>query len=432
MIAMAMAARPALVIADEPTTALDVTVQATVLSLFRDLRHESGTAFLFVTHDLAVAAEIADRIVVLYAGRVVEDGPVGQVVSAPSHPYSLALLEARFGLTVDKSHQLPTLAGEPPSPDRPDHGCSFAPRCVLAQDACTDAVPVLRPSPRHDGAVACRRAEDVDDDLWQRRARPWPPPAAAGGGDDVVVARDLQVSYRGNGRRAAEIRALRGVDLVVGDGESVALVGESGSGKSTLLRVVAGLVPLSGGSVQVSSTERPQMVYQDASASLTPWMTVGELVGERLRGRDLTRVQRDQAVADALGRVGLPAGLAGLRPRQLSGGQRQRVAVARAVVVPPRLLLCDEPVSAMDVSLAAGVLNLLESLRRELGMAMLFVTHDLAAARFAADRIVVMRSGEVVEEGPADRVVREPAEEYTRLLLASMPDSAAPSGEIAS
>ena len=432
MIAMAMAASPALVIADEPTTALDVTVQARVLSLFRDLRAASGTAFLFVTHDLAVAAEIADRIVVLYAGRVVEEGPVAQVVSAPAHPYTLALLEARFGLTVDKSHQLPTLAGDPPSPDAEDRGCSFAPRCLLAEPACETAVPPLHPAPRHEGAAACRRADEVEADLWQRRARPWPARATSGGGEDVVVARGLEVAFRGHGRRAPEIRALRGVDLVVGDGESVALVGESGSGKSTLLRVIAGLIPPTDGSLDIRSIERPQMVYQDASASLTPWMTVGELVGERLRGRGMDRAGRDAAVADALGRVGLPPGLADLRPRQLSGGQRQRVAVARTIVMPPRLLLCDEPVSAMDVSLAAGVLNLLESLRRELGMAMLFVTHDLAAARFAADRIVVLRTGEVVEEGSADQVVRAPKDDYTRLLLASMPDSAAPAGELAS
>ena len=427
MIAMAMATSPALVIADEPTTALDVTVQARVLSLFRELRDQSGTAFLFVTHDLAVAAEIADRIVVLYAGRIVEQGPVAQVVGAPAHPYTLALLEARFGLTVDKSHQLPTLAGEPPPPDVALVGCSFAPRCILAEAACEVDPPAPRPAPRHEGAVACHRAVEVRSDLWQRRARSWPARPESVRQDDVVVARDLEVAFRGAGRRASDIRALRGIDLVVGDGESVALVGESGSGKSTLLRVVAGLLRPTRGTVEVRSSERPQMVYQDASASLTPWMTVGELVGERLRGRGLDRAGRAAAVAEALGRVGLSPGLAGMRPRQLSGGQRQRVAMARAIVVPPRLLLCDEPVSAMDVSLAAGVLNLLESLRRELGMAMIFVTHDLAAARFAADRIVVMRAGEVVEEGPAERVVLEPGHDYTRLLLASMPEPAAAS-----
>ena len=427
MIAIAMAAGPALVVADEPTTALDVTVQARVLQLFRNLRDASGTAFLFVTHDLAVAAEIADRIVVLYGGRVVEHGPVASVVGGPAHPYTLALLEARFGLTVDKSHQLPTLPGSPPAPDAETGGCGFAPRCVLAAQACVAAVPPLVPAPRHPGAAACVRTSDLRPDLWQRAARPWPARVATEAGErPVVEVAGVHKAYPGRARRAAPVVALRGVDLRIADGESVALVGESGSGKSTLLRVVAGLVEPTAGTVTVRSTERPQMVYQDAAASLTPWMQVGEQVGERLRrrraqGRRLGAGERDALVAEALQRVGLDPELARLRPGQLSGGQRQRVAVARAVVVPPRLLLCDEPVSAMDVSLAAGVLNLLESLRRELGMAMVFVTHDIAAARFAADRIVVMRSGEVVEDGPAEQVVAEPAAEYTRLLLDSMP-----------
>jgi len=428
MIAMAMARQPVLVVADEPTTALDVTVQARILETFRRLRDESGTAFLFVTHDLAVAAATADRIVVLYAGLVAEQGAVREVTTAPAHPYTAALLDARFELDVDKGHQLPTLPGEPPSPGDPVDACPFANRCILVVDDCRQQVPPLEPVTQHDGAAACLRSDDVRLDLWQRTARPWPPrlELLSSPGDPakdmlVVEGRGLRMVYPARGRGGRVVEALRGVDLVVADGESVALVGESGSGKSTLLRMVAGLVKPTSGTLDVRSSVRPQLVYQDASASLTPWMTVGELVGERLRPERLSKQDRATKVGEALERVGLPARLAAFRPAQLSGGQRQRVAVARAVVVPPRLLLCDEPVSAMDVSLAAAILNLLESLRRELGMAMLFVTHDLAAARFATDRIVVMQSGAVVEEGPADQLVNEPQAAYTKELLASMP-----------
>lgn len=423
MIAIAMAGHPALVLADEPTTALDVTVQARVLDTFRALRDESGTAFVFVTHDLAVAAAVADRIVVLYGGRVVEQGPVDQVVGAPAHPYTAALLQARFGLDADKERQLPTLPGAPPDPRVLIDGCTFAPRCLLALDACTTTVPEPRPVRQHDGIAACLRADEVDPQLWRRTALPWP--ASRPGdptADAVVEARGITKVYSARGRKVRDVHALSGIDLTVADGESVALVGESGSGKSTLLRIIAGLVAPTDGQLTVRSIERPQMVYQDASASLTPWLTVEELVGERLRTKKLSRTARREAVELALERVGLPGDLARLRPGQLSGGQRQRVAVARAIALPPRLLLCDEPVSAMDVSLAAAVLNLLESLRRELGMAMLFVTHDLAAARFATDRVVVMRNGEVVEEGPADQIVTAPRADYTRELLASMPE----------
>jgi peptide/nickel transport system ATP-binding protein len=423
MIAMAMASRPALVFADEPTTALDVTVQAQVLALFGRLRKRSGTAFVFITHDLAVAASIADRIVVMYAGTVVEDGPVRAVTAEPAHPYTAALLDARFDLDVDKRHRLPTLPGGPPLPTSEPPGCLFAERCLLVDDPCRAGRPALQPVRRRPGTAACVRQPAVSAGLWRRTATAWPEAVqpAAPTGEDGVLLRVGGVGKRFARRGGAPLVALDDVDLEVGPGEAVALVGESGSGKSTLLRVVAGLTPADGGSVRYTGGDRPQMVHQDPFASLTPWLPVHELVAERLRSHDVSRAERRERVLAVLERVGLPGSVARLRPGQLSGGQRQRVAVARAVVVPPRLLLCDEPVSAMDVSLAAGVLNLLESLRRELGMAMLFVTHDLAAARFVAERIVVMRSGQVVESGPSDAIVGSPRHSYTRELLASMP-----------
>jgi peptide/nickel transport system ATP-binding protein len=221
------------------------------------------------------------------------------------------------------------------------------------------------------------------------------------------------------------LHALRGVDLDVEVGESVALVGESGCGKSTLLRAVAGLLPIDGGAITVAPGRgRPQMVFQDAGASLTPWMTAGDLVGERLRAERMGRADRSRRVAEVLAAVGLPGEVASAKAGQLSGGQRQRVALARATVVPPTVLLCDEPTSALDVSLAATVLNLLGRLRRELDIAMLFVTHDLGAARVVADRIAVMYLGQIVEVGPADAVATDPVHPYTKALLSAVPGGA--------
>jgi len=224
------------------------------------------------------------------------------------------------------------------------------------------------------------------------------------------------------GEMSGKLHALRGITLRVADGESVALVGESGSGKSTLLRIVAGLEKPSAGTVQVSGGQRPQMVFQDAGASLTPWLPVGELIGERLRRNGMSRKQKREAVAEVLQRVGLSADIAKSRAGQLSGGQRQRVSLARATVVPPGVLLCDEPTSALDVSLAASVLNLIDDLRRTLCMSVIFVTHDLSVARVVADRIAVMYLGRIVEIGPADDVIAQPAHPYTQALVDAIPD----------
>ena len=423
LVAMAMAGRPSLVVADEPTTALDVTVQKQILRLFRRLRDERGTAFLFVTHDLSVASDIADHIVVLYAGRVAETGPVKAVASTPAHPYSAALLEARFDLQADRSHQLPTISGEGSAAAFGSEGCPFAPRCILAVAECLAAPPPLIPVVQHAGLAACIRSNEVTPTLWERTASDWPAGSISAKAGPLVEVNNVRKSFahRRFGSSKGRVDALRGVSLSIRGGESVAIVGESGSGKSTLLRLVARLIEPDEGSVSFITPDDPQLVYQDAYASLTPWLTVAELVGERLRRLSLSAVDRHELVIQALRRVGLREETARLKPPSLSGGQRQRVALARAISVPPKLLLCDEPVSAMDVSLAAAMLNLLVSLRLQLGMAMLFVTHDLAAARYVADRVAVMKDGEIVEEGTTELVVSEPQSEYTKLLLASMP-----------
>ena len=468
MIAMAIAGDPALVVADEPTTALDVTVQAQVLALIRRLRDEVGCAFVLITHDLGVAAQVADRVAVMSAGRLAEVGPTGEVLQRAAHPYSHGLTRSRISLATDASRPLLALPGEVPSPSAPEPGCAFAPRCSLAHDACLVSPPPLATAGAdHESACVLPGDRVRASALARIEADRVGPPAVAAAPPStpqtppaqptaiqptatespvaelppgeppairvVDVARDFRLGI-GWGRHR-RLHALRGVTLTVARGESVAIVGESGSGKSTLLRVIAGLERADRGEVTLGSPAGAQMVFQDAGASLTPWLTVGELIGERLRhkgsdGRRLGSAERAERVEAALATVGLPAEVAGARAAQLSGGQRQRVGLARATVVPPEVLLCDEPTSALDVSLAASVLNLIGRLRADLDMAVLFVTHDLSVARIVADRIAVMYLGRIVEIGSADDVTHRPRHPYTKALVAASPDLGTPAASV--
>ncbi len=421
MLAIALAGDPRLVVADEPTTALDVTVQAQVLRLFEQVRDEFGCAIILVTHDLGVAATVADRICVMYAGRVVELGGTPDALTTPAHPYTGALLSARIALDADPTRQLPMLAGEPPDPGERLPGCSFAPRCPRAEAVCVEERPPLAPTPRHGGLSACYFSADPSVEHPLPRLA-WPP-AADGHGGATVEGLRVAFPVQHGLRRGLGPDVLCGVDLEVAAGESVSLVGESGSGKSTLLRVLAGLQKPTAGTVRVPE-KRAQMVFQDAGASLTPWLSVGELLEDRIRATPAAA--RRTRTAEVLARLGLAPDIASATARELSGGQRQRVALARAIIDPPELLLCDEPISALDASLAATVLNLLGELRRELGFAMVFVTHDLAAARLVADRIVVMTEGRLVEQGSPDDIIFRPTHDYTRALLGAVPSGAVP------
>ena len=432
MIAMAVAGNPSLVIADEPTTALDVMVQAQVLGLLRSLRDEIGCSVLMITHDLGVAAQVADRVAVMYAGRLAELGPAAAVLQSAAHPYSLALTRARLSVSAERGQALATLPGEVPDPADPPPGCPFEPRCALAISECVISPPDLVLVNEGHLSACIRSPAEV---TAAAQAAPTGADLTASGppGDQAAVAvRDLTKTFRvSTGRHRAQLTALGGVDLDVAEGESVAIVGESGSGKTTLLRIIAGLERADSGHVALGPGARPQMVFQDAGASLTPWLSVGTLISERLRGAGSDGAAaggagRRQRVADALAHVGLLAEVASAKAAQLSGGQRQRVALARATVITPEVLLCDEPTSALDVSLAAGVLNLIGRLRRELGMAVLFVTHDLSVARVVADRIAVMYLGRVVELGDAAEVVARPRHPYTKALVSAVPELGAP------
>jgi peptide/nickel transport system ATP-binding protein len=429
MAAIALTGRPALIIADEPTTALDVTVQAQLLKLLADLREEFGCSVLFITHDLAVAAQITDRIAVLYQGRVAELGPTHKVLARPSHPYTAGLLGSRLALDTPRQGTLQTLPSDQVDVSERLRGCAYHTRCPLAIDQCTSEQPPLVPLPasaRNHWRACWREVHHVAETVV---------PAAkieahtdiravasiTSADQPVIELRGLECSFKtksGFGQKHT-VHALRGVDLDVHAGEALSIVGESGSGKSTLLRIVAGLTRSTGGSAVLRGSA--QMVFQDAGSSLTPWLTVGSLLHERLRPLSLTKPKAAARILETLDVIGLPESVLSARPAELSGGQRQRIGLARAVIVPPTVLLCDEPTSALDASLSASVLNLIREMRREFEMAVVFVTHDLAVARLMGERIAVLFDGQIVETGDSDQIIHAPRHERTRTLLAAVP-----------
>jgi peptide/nickel transport system ATP-binding protein len=439
MIAIALARNPRLVVADEPTTALDVTVQARVLELLARSAAERGSALLFITHDLGVAAHLCERIAVAYAGRIVEVGSASQVLFRPRHPYTVGLLASRPRLDgTIAGGGLPTLPGQPPDPRCPVPGCAFAPRCPVADEHCALPTPVSivegrRCECHHAGACRVwperRESERRPDSLTRRIGNIGQVAQSLEAPVPALVLEDVVCEYaaprRGlRGRDVTPLRAVGGVSLTLPAAGSMAIVGESGSGKTTLLRMVVGLLKPTAGNVVLDAGPRPQLVFQDAGASLTPWLSIGDQISERFAALGIAREERSARVRATLEAVGLPGEIAPALPRSLSGGMRQRAAIARAIAVPPKLLACDEPVSAMDVSLAAQVLNLLCELRQKLGLALLFVTHDLAAARAVADEVAVMSQGLIVEHAPTEQLFTAPTQPYTRELLAAVPDVA--------
>ncbi|GIH62530.1 ABC transporter ATP-binding protein [Microbispora siamensis] len=410
-IAAALAAGPGLLIADEPTTALDVTTQHEVLELVAGLQRARRTGLILITHDLRLARARADRIMVMYAGRLVEEGPAAEVMDRPAHPYT-ARLAACDPPVTHRLPALPTIPGSVPRPYAVSGACAFADRCDLAIEACRTAEPALA-EVAHGHAAACVRPSDVRQVVAPSAAAV---PPVAGPSSALLTVRGLTKRFPGSAGPA-----LDGVDLEVAAGEAVAVVGESGSGKTTLARCVVGLERADGGSVEfggrATGPRRVQYVFQDPYSALNPGLTVGASLAEALRAAGRPRSE----VPGLLDLVGLPAAYARRRPRALSGGERQRVAIARALAPGAEVLVCDEPVSALDVSVQAQVLNLLSDLRRDLGLTLLFITHDLAVARQVADRVYVMHRGRVVETGPVGDVLGAPTHEYTQRLLASVP-----------
>ncbi|MFE5829129.1 dipeptide ABC transporter ATP-binding protein [Streptomyces sp. NPDC056488] len=432
LIAMALAGEPDVLLADEPTTALDATVQDQILTLLGDLTRTTGTALVLITHNMGVVARACERVLVMYGGTVVEDGPTAEVLTRPRHPYTAGLLAAVPRLSAPSGTRLTGIPGIPPDLSLPLAGCAFAARCALAEDHCHTTAPplvALTGTVRAACLPAAERAEPLP---------PPPPPARIDRpvpGAVVLAAEGLRKTYRGRGRRT--FTALDDVSLSLAAGETLGIVGESGSGKSTLARVLAHAHPSDGGRILLDGEDvtrpgraelravrrRVQMVFQDPYASLNPRMSVGEIVAEPLRAfGTVAPAERADRVAELLRLVGLDPAAADRHPRSFSGGQRQRVGIARALAPEPSVLICDEPVSALDVSVQAQIVGLLTDLQRDLGLALVFIAHDLAVVRQVSHRIAVMHEGRIVETGAADELCERPRDPYTRALLAAAPE----------
>jgi peptide/nickel transport system ATP-binding protein len=450
MIAMALSCSPKLLIADEPTTALDVTTQAQIVELLHTLQREEDMAMIFVTHDLGVIADVADDVVVMYAGQIVERRAASDIFARPRHPYTEALLHSIPQLTP-KGEPLHAIPGMVPRPDQFPAGCRFAPRCSYAQDACTGApVPIRATAGLAGGdrsAVSLARCVRQDELVLSGPPADIAstPDASTVGGDAATGAAVLEVTdvvkdfplRSGVLRRVTGmVRAVDAVSLRVEAGTTLGLVGESGSGKSTLARLVLRLIDPTRGTIvvdgkDITSLRGPalrrhrdtmQLVFQDPYSSLDPRQSIADIVGEPLAiHTSMSRAQREQRVVRLLAQVGLGAHVLPRQPHEFSGGQRQRIAIARALALEPRLLVCDEPVSSLDVSTQSQVINLLTELQHELGVAYLFIAHDLSVVRHISDRIAVMYLGQIVEEGDADEVYERPTHPYTAALLSSIP-----------
>jgi peptide/nickel transport system ATP-binding protein len=423
-IAMAFANRPKVIVCDEPTTGLDVTTQARVLETVRDLCRSHQVAALYVTHDLAVVAELADRVAVMYAGRIVESGPREAIFSAPRHPYTRRLLRAVPDIAGKRT--VVGIPGRAALPGSRPEGCFFHPRCPLADDESRSAFPPVTDLGGGHTVRCFHHAEAV------RYAEP----EGAGqlgprtvGEELVLTVRDLDAHYGAS-------HALFRIDLDVHREECLALVGESGSGKTTLARSVSGLHSNYTGQVRLRDDVLPQAarrrsrearkeiqyIFQNPYASLNPRRTIGQTIGRQLQlFYPGSRADTGQRVAECLERVALSSSAASRFPDQLSGGERQRVAIARALAAQPSVLICDEVTSALDVSVQAAIIELLGQLRKEMGLSLLFITHDLALIRTIADRVAVMNEGRIVEQGTVDTILTAPSADYTRELLANTP-----------
>jgi peptide/nickel transport system ATP-binding protein len=436
LIALAFSSNPRLVIADEPTTALDVTIHPSILRLIAEMQQQHGTAVIFITHDLRPAAQLCDQIVVMYAGRAIESGPARSILSKPAHPYTRCLQLANptmrsarraLYLMPDQMPSLRQLANM--------SGCHFAPRCPLVVADCRQAEPPnLTLANAH--RVACIRASEVVYIATTGAVAATPQNSQR----TILQVDKLQKRYsNGDGlfRGARTVEAVKDASFSIAENEFVALVGESGSGKSTIAKLLVGLEQASGGRILLNgddltdpssrrSAQRAasvQMVFQDPQSALNPRRRVASIVTQAMEAgiRHASWEERLKRTTELLAEIGLAADFATRLPGQLSGGQRQRVNIGRALCNIPKVLIADEIVSGLDVSIQAQLLNLLTRLRSELGFAMLFISHDLSVVRHLCSRVLVMYRGEIVEQGPIETVFNDPQHAHTRALLSSVP-----------
>ncbi|MET8429694.1 ABC transporter ATP-binding protein [Nocardia sp. NPDC004860] len=442
VIAMAIANDPELIICDEPTTALDVTVQKQILNLLRKARDITGAGVVFITHDMGIAATLADRVAVMYAGRIVETARTTELFNAPRMPYTVGLLGSIPRLDGPARVPLVPIAGAPPAMHELPPGCPFAPRCPVAVEDCRAAEPPLQDTEPGHRAACIRVAEVGSADLFTAYRREVPPAEVPVPTDEQVVLRvsELKKTFPITSgvvfkRRTGEVKAVDGVSFEIKSGRTLALVGESGSGKSTTLTQIMELIAPESGRIEVLGSDvatltktrrreirrKLQIVFQDPSASLDPRLPIFDALAQPLRidGRSNNEIQR--RVRELLNLVGLRPEHADRYPADFSGGQKQRINIARALALDPEILVLDEPVSSLDVSIQAGVLNLLRDLQAERGLSYLFVSHDLSVVRNLAHDIAVMYGGRIVEYGAAEQVFGDPRHEYTRALIDAVP-----------
>ena len=441
MIALALAARPSLLIADEPTTALDVTIQAQVLALLRDIQAKTGMAMLLITHDLGVVSEMADRVIVMYAGQIIEDSSRDQFFRQPRHPYSQKLF-ASLPMEHKRGRPLAVMGGSVPRLEERELGCRFAPRCDHAWALCRERAPPW--SQRADGVGVCCHLYSEEAPPEAARSiisHPIGSPSCEVSPSIVLEARDLKVHfpvYAGVLRRVAGyVKAVDGVDLQLRAGRTIALVGESGCGKSTVGKALMQLIKPTSGTVCYLGSDLTgltykklrvvrkdlQIIFQDPVGSMNPRMMVSDVIAEGLDAVDATGgpMARDLRIDALLTQVGLSPEMKHRYPHEFSGGQRQRICIARALAVNPKVLICDEPTSALDATVQAQILNLLADLQRRLGLSYIFITHNLSVVHYLAHEVAVMYLGRIIEQGDAQAVLNSPKHPYTRALMAAAP-----------
>ena len=443
MIAMALACEPDLLIADEPTTALDVTIQAQITELVTDLQRQLGMAIIWITHDLGVVAGLVDRVAVMYAGHIVETAPVAQLYNNASHPYTLGLLESIPSIAATKQRLIP-IPGVPPDLLQAPTHCPFAPRCRFADQQCWQQNPALNAvTAQH--LAACWHSSRIHENATTSNHNTSVVATEEslpinGHTDTIIDVQGLKTYFpvkRGILRRTVgQIKAVDGVDFTIRRGETLGLVGESGCGKSTTGQSILRLTEATEGQIRLSGQEltqlesaalrkarrNMQMIFQDPYASLNPRMTAASIIIEALNIHDIGEPQsRSQRVLELFDLVGLDRNFVNRYPHEFSGGQRQRIGIARALATSPSFIVADEPISALDVSIQAQIVNLLQDLKQELGLTYLFIAHDLSMVRYISDRVAVMYAGKIVEIGTKNAIFDSPLHPYTTALLSAIP-----------
>jgi peptide/nickel transport system ATP-binding protein len=443
MIAMAIANEPKILLADEPTTALDVTVQAQVIETIKLAKDLTGAAVVLVTHDMGVVAGLADRIAIMYAGKIVEVGPVNQVFSNPRMPYTIGLIKSIPRVDSLAGSKLVSIEGTPPSPVQLPDGCAFGPRCPAFTQSCAAAIPALISLDNSDHLAACHRVNEIPEiekNGGLFKEGPESVVKNSKGAETVLEVNDLKKTFplmKGSvlRRRVGSIYAVDGVSLTLQTGRSLALVGESGCGKTTTLIEIMNLLAPENGQItflskdvatlskkdRLSLRKDLAMVFQDPSASFDPRLPVSAALTEGMEVFGASKAEREARSLELLELVGLNPLHANRFPAEFSGGQRQRLAIARALALNPKVIVLDEPVSALDVSVRAGILNLLAELQNKLQLSYLIVSHDLSVIRHIADDVAVMYLGSIVETGPISEVFKNPKHPYTQALLSAVP-----------